>query len=223
MKKQILILFLYTLAFNLGNAIPCSKKVEFFDGYEKATIHFLDGTSIKGYGKLVGFVAISSEKYKVKFKASKEGKADVWTDLMIKGVTFHYEFDDVTFLYVKFSKKSYPQLLQLVEEGAVNLYIKIESYWVTSGLNSKTGFPINNHKVEETFYYLKRKGADKVLSLTTGLNFEAIFSNFKKKLKKYFHDCDGIKNKSDSGNFNRTTIPEIVYYYNDFCGEIEKE
>lgn len=222
MKKQIPILIFCFLVFNFVNAISYHKNVEVFDGYQEATIHFLDGTSIKGYGKLVGLAVISNEKYKVKFKASKDSKPEVWADLMIKGITFHYEFDDITFLYVKLSEKSYPRLLQLVEEGPVSLYTEIQNYWETSSFDSKTGFPINDYK-QEIFYYLKRKQDGEVLILTNTNSLsgsvKSIFLNFKKKVKKYFHDCDGIKNNLDSGDFNRTNIPGMVYYYNDFCAD----
>lgn len=143
---------------------------------------------------------------------------------MVKGITFHYDFDDVTYLYVKLSKSRYPRLLQVLEEGTVNLYMQIHTYWVSSGVDPQTGFPRGSYKEEKTYYFLVRKLDGKSLRLspanTLSGTVRAIFSNFKKKVKKFFHDCEGIKNKLDSGDFNRATIPEIVYYYNDFCTEI---
>lgn len=228
MKNKVFILSLFLFTFSLVKASDSKLTFELFEGYEKATIHFLDGTSIKGYGKLVGSAVVSNEKYKIKFKASKDGKADVWTDLMVKGITFHYDFDDITYVYVKLGKKRYPRLLQVIEEGAVNLYMEIHSYWTPSSLDPDTGFPTTpSHREEETYYFLVREEGGDFLILspanTASEAFKAIFSNFKKKVKKFFIDCDGIKNKIDSGDFNRTTIPEIVYYYNDFCTEIETE
>lgn len=224
MKKKVFILSLFLFVFSLLQASDSKLTFKLFEGYEKATIHFLDGTSIRGYGKLVGFAVVSTEKYKIKFKASKEGKVDVWTDLMVKGITFHYNFDDVTYLYVKLSRSRYPRLLQVIEEGAVNLYIEIDTYWVSLGVDPQTGFPRGSYKEEETYYFLVRNLDGKFLMLspanTLSGTVRAIFSNFKKKVKKFFYDCEGIKNKLDSGDFNRTTIPEIVYYYNDFCTEL---
>ncbi|MFS4484253.1 hypothetical protein ACKGJY_14645 [Hyunsoonleella sp. 2307UL5-6] len=224
MKKQLSIVFLCLFVLNYSNALCSKGHFEVFEKYEKATIHFLDGTSIRGYGKLVGFAVVSTEKYKIKFKASKDGKVDIWTDLMVKGITFHYDFDDVTYLYVKLSRSRYRRLLQVLEEGAVNLYIEIDTYLVSSGVNPRTGFPLGSYKEEKTYYFLVRNLDGKSLMLspanTLSETVRAIFSNFKKKVKKFFHDCEGIKNKLDSGDFNRTTIPEIVYYYNDFCTEL---
>ena len=225
MKKNLLIFVICLFGFNFLKANASSSSLDFLNKYQEATIHFLDGTSIKGYGKIIGSAVISNGKYKIKFKVSKDSKPDVWTDLMVKGITFHYEFESISFLYVKLSGKPYPRLLQLVEEGAVSLYIEVESYWVTSGFNSQTGFPINNRKEVEISYFLKHKQDDKTLILSTTNSqfgtFKTIFFNFKKKVKEYFNDCEGIINKLDSGDFNRSTIPEIVYYYNDFCAELE--
>lgn len=234
MKRKVLLLFF--CIFNCSRALSSTGKVDVFEKYHNSTIHFLDGISIKGYGKLIGFavspnlrpIARFNEKYKIMFKASKDSKPDIWTDLMVSGITFHYDSGDVTYVYVKLSKQAYSRLLEVVEEGAVNLYIEIDSYWVLASFDPQTGTPTgSSYKEEEIYYYLiKEKDGDSlVLSPANTLSgsLKAIFSKFKKKVKKFFDDCDGIKNKIDSGDFNRTTIPEIVYYYNDFCAEIETE
>ena len=64
---------------------------------QEATLYFLDGTSWEGLGKIV-------PGHKIKFKFFDEDKPDVWTYLVVKGVTFHdyYEGDrELRYVYLK--------------------------------------------------------------------------------------------------------------------------
>ncbi|OEK09375.1 hypothetical protein A8C32_11690 [Flavivirga aquatica] len=184
-----------------------------FNKYEKATIHFLDGTSVKGYGKIVEILKI----YKIKFKASLEGKPDVWTDLIVKGITFNKTYeDDITFSYIKIQHRKTPRLLKVVEQGVISLYVEIRSHFVVDGytvLDQKMEPPIrvtSGHRETFNRYYAKKEGD------LEAIDFLGVV-NFKKSVKKYFSDCEGVIQKLNKKEFNIDTIPDIVYYYNDFC------
>ena len=81
-----------------------------FNSYEEATINFNDGTTIRGYAK----ITFNSS---IKIKVNDYSKPDVWTDLMLKRVTFHGALDDVAFLYVNVKNHSMMQLLEVIELG----------------------------------------------------------------------------------------------------------
>ncbi|TYA70183.1 hypothetical protein [Seonamhaeicola marinus] len=219
MKKICLLLVFSIALLKIGNSSNVLE-INAFEKYKIATILFLDGTSIKGYGKLSGVL----NKYKIKFKVSKDDKPDVWTELMVKGITFHDESGDTTFLYVKLSKNGYPILLELVEEGVVSLFMEIRTHWINSNVDSNTNFPMHTQVSKTITYFLKHNLSKEVLTTSSSQslfgNVSSISFGFKKKLKRFFKGCIGIENKLDSGEFNRHTVPEMVYYYNDFCTDL---
>lgn len=176
---------------------------EALNNYESATIHFKDGTNVLGLAKII-------QGDKIKFKVAKDSKADIWTDLMVQGITFHSKFEDFEYEYI-YTKKAYPILARVLEEDAMTLYAKSDSYWIPMSFNKGSGFPTApaTHKTTIVFF-VKRRHETTVT--TFGLWF-------KKRAKAYFKDCIGVVEKIDSGEFNSYTIPEMVYYYNDFCGK----
>lgn len=174
------------------------------DEYEKATIHFHDGTSIFGLAKII-------QGYKIKFKVTKNSKADIWTDLMLKGITFHSDYEDYEFEYI-YTKKSYVILAQVIEDDYMSLYAKSEVFWSPTLFDSNSMFPSTFGQKKSTIVlYLKRENEKNVTILSA--------LKFKKQAKEYFKDCLGILTKIDSGEFNKNKIPDMVIYYNNFCTE----
>ncbi|TXD82520.1 hypothetical protein ESY86_13770 [Subsaximicrobium wynnwilliamsii] len=57
-----LVIILFFLAANLGSAsVEKNETRKNYDNYEDATIHFLDGASVRGYGKIIStFKSIKS-------------------------------------------------------------------------------------------------------------------------------------------------------------------
>lgn len=173
---------------------------------QEATLYFHDGTTVKGYGLI--FLT-----YKIKFRASLESKPDVWTDDMVKGITFHGFDQDVIYEYqYKNENKRFPLLLEVLTHGEVKLYADIFS--------TKLFVPFVNGNVSSistiqlpttTKLYVKRDNEE----ILTSLN-----GNFKKKVKTYFGDCIGLNKKLDNHEFRRYTAIEMVEYYNDFCAEL---
>ena len=204
------LIFYFVLFFQLVNA-----------QYQEATLYFIDGDSLFGYGTLKG--------EKIKFRVSKDDKADVWDHNMVKGITFHgYDFD-VKFVYLKVNKNAFYDLYEVLEEGSVTLYTDTRE--LSNNLNSPNGYGmldlslffnrkkrvVNNKILDEienkpktVSIYVKRDNEE----YPTSLNFK-----FRKKVLEYFAGCSKIEEKVNSGEWFSNNILEIVTFYNDICAE----
>lgn len=60
---------------------------------QEVTIHFNDGTDVFGYGEI-------KDDWRISFRTSIDIDADVWTDTMVSGITFHGLEDDVEYRYM---------------------------------------------------------------------------------------------------------------------------
>jgi hypothetical protein len=124
MKRSLLLAF-----FLISTALSAQDLSVFvldvFNSYEEATINFNDGTTIRGYAKI-------TSNSSIKFKVNDDSKPDVWTDLMLKGVTFHGALDDVGFMYVNVKNHSMMQLLEVIELGEISIFVDVSSDWVST-------------------------------------------------------------------------------------------
>lgn len=214
MKKYIVsILFLF-----LSSFIFCQER--------EARILFLDSTSIKGFGEI--------KKEKIYFRVDQDSEITIWDFEMAKGLLFEgYGFSE-EYEYVKTSEKSKPVLMEVMERGNVNLY-RDASYGLKFDLkpsfttnpsvvvNSSNGFGVNannlNRGTENPYkydqvFYIKRSNE----TIATDLS-----KNFKKEAIAYFSDCKTLVEKIEKKEFRKTEIPDIVFYYNDYCDSEWKE
>ena len=188
--------------------------------HQEATLHFIDGDSLFGYGTLKG--------EKIKFRISKEDKADVWDHNMVKGINFHGYGFDVKFVYLKVNKNAFYDLYEVLEEGSVTLYTDTRE--LRYNLNSPNSYGlldlslflnkkrvVNNKALDEientpktVSIYVKRENEE----YPTSLN-----SRFRKKVLEYFSDCIKIEKKVSSGEWFSNDILDIVVFYNDICAE----
>lgn len=191
MKNYLLaILFLV-----LTNVIFCQER--------EARILFLDSTSIKGYGEI--------KKEKIYFRVDLNSEKTEWDYEMVSGIIFEaYGFSE-EYEYVKKSVKAKPILMEVIERGNVNLY-KDSSY----GLKMNFGAPnqVNIKRADELYafsnkFYLKRPNEEVAIDLTI---------SFKKNAIDYFSDCKAIIEKIEKKELTKRSIPDIVFYYNDYCG-----
>lgn len=177
---------------------------------QEATIHFNDGTSIFGYGEI-------KNNWKIKFRTSKDIKADVWTDYMVSGITFHGFDADVEYRYMyEEEDQRYPLLLEVLTEGEVTLYADVFSATIFMPFIA-SGNVISISTVElpkSTKLYVNRKSA----FIISNLN-----GSFKRKVRAYFSDCPVLLEKVNNNEFGRQHIIELVNYYNDFCTDIEED
>ncbi|WP_047549828.1 hypothetical protein [Psychroserpens sp. Hel_I_66] len=208
----LLMLMISSVVF-AGNSIP-------FDKYEEATIHFHDGTSIRGFGK----ITVTS---RIKFKTTEDGEPDTWTELMLKGITLHRELVDIDFLYIKVDRRKTLRLLEVIELGEISIFAEASStllpftvYFNVGGLgspdilsNNLLGVP-NSYDQEVSFdIYAKKENEE-------AINFTTVFK-FKKVATKFFKNCPQIVDRLQDRKYKRGDIIEMVYYYNDYCAALD--
>lgn len=174
--------------------------------YRVATIFFNDSTSVKGFGEI--------NNNTIYFKVRQEDKSEKWGYDIAKGLTFsEYGFSE-KYEYVKFEKQSKPRIMEVVEEGNVTLYRDAKLFY-TGNVNFNAGSPPTNVSTFANMsvtFYVKRK--------TEEYATDIIFS-FKTRAKRYFSDCKKIIEKIDNRNFTKKNIADMVFYYNEYCGENE--
>jgi hypothetical protein len=178
--------------------------VTFSQDYREATIVFNDSTSIKGFAEI--------KNNEIYFKLKQEDKPDKWSYDIAKGIIFSgYGFSG-KLEYLKSGKNSKPKILEVIEEGNINLYRESRMYYTSNGNTTAGKLPTNFSTYEfttETFY-VKKKSEE----FATDISF-----SFKTTAKKYFSDCEKIIEKIKNGKFTRKNIPDMVFYYNEYCDE----
>lgn len=181
-----------------------------FSQEREATILFNDSTSIKGLGEI--------KKEKIYFRVSSTDEITKWNYDMAYGLIFSgYGFSE-KYVYVKPNKYSQPKLMEVIEEGKVNLY-KESSFGIQIGITGGVGnsnfgaSPILSHDYSAV-YYVKRKTEE----YATDISF-----SFKSNSSRYFSDCKMLLQKIKKNEFRKKDIVEIVYFYNDYCGEDEED
>ena len=177
----------------------------------EATILFNDSTSVKGFAEV--------KKEKIYFKVSPTAEVSEWSYDIAYGLIFSGYGYSEKYVYVtpgKYAKK--PKLMEVIEEGKVNLYKESSlGYNVGIGVSaSKSGIgagPTLSYDFS-TVYYVQRKNE----AYATDITF-----SFKNNTLKYFSDCKALVEKIKKREFIKKDIVDIVYYYNDYCGEPEEE
>ena len=205
MKKIILILFFLLI-----------QNISFVqEEGNSATIIFNDNTTIKGFGEI--------KKNKIYFKLTLDEKPDVWSYDIVKGIIFSGYGYSEKHEYIKPDKYSKPILMEVIEEGNVNLYRKNSlsfspSFDANGGGSFNSTFHNNSvisgntHYDVSTIFYVKKLNEEYATDI--------VFS-FKARANRYFSDCEIIIKKLKDRTFNSENIPQMVTYYNNFCYEGE--
>lgn len=193
---KIIIPFLFLLFINFA----------FGQDYRQAKIIFNDSTSIKGFGEI--------KNNEIYFKVKQEDKPTKWSYDIAKGLTFYgYGFSE-KYEYIKCDKHSKPKILEVIEEGNVTLYKDSRIFYTGNFTPSVGHLPTNISSFEnisETFY-VKRESEEFATN---------IFFSFKTSAKKYFSDCLKIIEQINNRKFTKENIPDMVFYYNEYCNENE--
>ncbi|MCV2484927.1 hypothetical protein OD917_08340 [Flavobacterium sp. SH_e] len=191
MKLILQLLFVFFI--NLG----------FSQDYREASIIFNDSSSIQGFAEI--------KDNAIYFKVKQEDKADKWSYDFAKGLVFSAYGYSEKYEYVEF-EHSKPKLLQVVEEGNVNLYRDAKIYFKGGNTNfGANNLPTNtggSWEMSEAFY-VKRK---------TELYVTDIKFSFNLRAKKYFGDCKKVIEKIDNKKFTKKNIKDMVFFYNEYCG-----
>jgi hypothetical protein len=190
--RRLLLLLLFTLQ---GLAVTAQEHV--------ATMYFNDGTDVTGYASIQfikeSFYGLAKDK--ISFRVSLDDEAELWDEESVTKVVFHDFGEPQTFEYitVTYIDGTQASLFQVVAPGEITIYAEAIGIWDPKTDNLLPPMPKN----------LKAKRA--------GEKDFAVLTN-KKKIAAYFQ-CQGITDRLDTGEFNRSTIVEMVSYFNENCTE----
>jgi hypothetical protein len=180
-----------------------------------ATIIFNDSTTLKGYGEI--------KKESIYFSLTPNGKKSEWSYDAVIGIIFSGYGYSERYEYVLAEKSTKPVLMELIEEGNINLYRK-NSLKMNLGLSFNNGGNFNNQQMNNatassnyhsdfsSTFYVKRNSEEVATNLSAG---------FKKQSLKYFADCEIIITKLNRKDFTSDKILEMVTYYNNYCDSEE--
>jgi hypothetical protein len=200
---------------------------------QSARVFFIDGTSKKGLGLIAG--------NKVKFRLKSEDKWERLTSKELLGVEFYEDDYTVLYEYIQLPKTSWLTLVEVVTEGEITIYYLYTpsssfqfnnintpdinhtvTYTNFSNWNNPThdtfsvnvpgtSAPVDLSKSKQDIYFL-RKSSGEITKIRTDL-----LINWKKRMSKYFQDCDALVRKIQNNEFDTTKIKEMVEFYNDIC------
>ncbi len=192
-KMKLILQLLFVFFINLG----------FSQDYREASIIFNDSSSIQGFAEI--------KDNAIYFKVKQEDKADKWSYDFAKGLIFSAYGYSEKYEYVEF-EHSKPKLLQVVEEGNVNLYRYAKEYYIGRNPNLSIGkLPSDEDKIwamSEAFY-VKRNSEPYAIDIEFSFNLRA---------KKYFGDCKKVVERIKSKKFTKENIKDMVFFYNEYCG-----
>ena len=186
---QLLIVFFLNLGFS--------------QDYREASIIFNDSSSIQGFAEI--------KNNAIYFKIKQEDKADKWSYDFVKGLVFVAYGYSEKYEFVEF-EHSKPKLLQVIEEGNVNLYRYAKAYYGGRNTNLSIGKLPSEEDimwVTTEALYVKRKTEP----YATDIEF-----SFNSRAKKYFGDCKKVVERINSKKFTQKNIKDMVFFYNEYCG-----
>ena len=181
--------------------------------HSQVVIFFNDSTSLDGYGEVIND--------KIYFKLEQKDELTEWDYNSVYAIHFvGYGFIE-KYEYVKSDKYRKPRIMQLIEEGNVFLYelpkqivitniVSRINYEVrkTSNDYELNGNPFNRVKFIKE-YFIKMPNNEKAIDI--------VFS-FKTRVERYFSDCPELIEKVNNKTFTKYNIPEMIIFYNDYCG-----
>jgi hypothetical protein len=159
---------------------------------------------------LDGFGEVKNDK--IYFKLEQKDKPTVFDYNSVHAIHFvGYGFIE-KYEYVKSDKYKKPKIMELIEKGKVNLYAFSEIRTIDNySSNQVNGFPVSNYKTKLIVEYF-------IKFPTNEIAIDIVFS-FKKRVLRYFSDCPELIEKVNNKTFTKSTIPEMIYFYNDYCND----
>ncbi len=242
MKQLLLIglLFLAKMAAAQNVAIAINPSDLEKTTFEKAIIHFKDGTDIEGIGRLK--TIFTSKEEVIIFKIEEKDKDETWTYKDAKGITIISDEGIKEYEYLKVSKNSFAELYEVVTEGNVKLYKKIKTYSKnpyklvvpTIAVNGPgnasggmkdinnpyyNGVNNNNNNNDDDDDATSLKNASFYVQRENELYPTKIKDNYIKSFAEYMKDCDVLVEKVKNHEYNFSELKDLVDYYNANCGE----
>lgn len=116
------------------------------------------------------------------------------------------------FEYVNLKPNEPATLLEVLVNEKTKLYSDVTTFSFYSNNGMNNGFPtgVSKQQFSTTKIYVQKSTDEFPIALT---------GNFRRKAKAYFSDCEILVKKISSGEFRKSTAKDMVYYYNDYCGE----
>jgi hypothetical protein len=188
---------------------------------QKATLFLKNGSTLEGWAKI-------TSNNNIKYRATKEGKFEVWTYDSIDYIEFYNEDQVFTFEYIYFRHRKEGTLMEVLTEGEITLYSKNpDVYDAITGGDSGLSFGSKRTSNSEVApnsvldqensprlrrdLYLKKKSGLPILATVSFLR------NWKKLMKDYFKDCPILVRKIENNEFGSENLIEMVEFYNDIC------
>jgi hypothetical protein len=218
---------LYLIVFVLFTGLLYAQRGE-------AELILKDGTKVDGFGEITGMSSIVSVKFK-----NDSLKYRTYDYDEIKGINIKENDYYRLFRYKDTDKSKYPQLLEIISNRKLSLYIKIYGEGVISKMplqkradtylnrfnrnfSYMSGYEITNSNFIYTsidvprydYYIGKRNESDVEFLYTKGLPFA---KNFKKSIKDKFSDCPSLIEKVDNKEFKKEDIIFLIMFYNNKC------
>ena len=175
--------------------------------FEKAIIHFKDGTDIEGIGRLK--TVFTSQEDVIIFKVEEKDKDETWTVKDVEGITIISNDDGIKdYEYLKVSKSSFAELYEVVTDGTVKLYKKSSTTNMVLPATEINNIP-QSTTVKNTVYYLKREKEPYPTRIR---------DNYIKATAQYMKDCEVMVEKIKNHEYNYSQLKDLVDYYNANCG-----
>lgn len=211
-KLKFLLFFLFSITYIVAySQITFGKSGTFANKWYEGELVLTNNDTLSG---LVKFENASEDiigfgSNKIQFKANEKAKSKAFKKDEVRYFVVTNNYDDVVkYAFVNTSKKR-KQLLQVLAEGKVSLYLKSQDYnmplgRVDNGATQMT-MPVNND-----LYYVKRENQKEA----TNDFFSSVFKSFKKTAANYFSDCSQVVSKINDETYLWKDLKTIVEEYN---------
>ena len=176
----------------------------------EAKLLLKDNSSVDGLGEI--------KKNKIYFRLTLDEKPEIWTEDDAKGLEFTGYHLPEKYVYVIHGKKNEVHLMEVLQEGSIELYKDIyymAEYTPGMSTNMQLGSAfMPSARVDSTKnidYYIKKSNDTKGNIVTM---------DFKKIGQKFFSDCEDLMTKINEEEFlEEGEIIDLVKFYNRNCGK----
>lgn len=211
-KTLKLFLFLFLATYEVSySQITFGKSGTFANKWYEGELVLTNNDTLNGLVKfenasedIVGFGS-----NKIKFKESEKAKMKAFKKDEVRHFIVTNNYDNVVKYAFINTSKNRKQLLEVLAEGKVSLYLKSQDYNMPLGRfeNSATQMTM---PVNHDLYYVKRENQKEA----TNDFFSSVFKSFKKTATSYFSDCPHIVSKINDETYLWKDLKAIVEEYN---------
>uniref|UniRef100_UPI00404A03F8 hypothetical protein n=1 Tax=Gelidibacter sp. TaxID=2018083 RepID=UPI00404A03F8 len=211
-RLKLILFFLLSIIYSVTySQITFGKSGTFANKWYEGELVLTNNDTLNGLVKfenasedIVGFGS-----NKIKFKENEKAKTEAFKKDEVRHFIVTNNYDNVVKYAFINTSKNRKQLLEVLAEGKVSLYLKSQDYNMPLGRfdNSATQMtmPINHD-----LYYVKRENQKEA----TNDFFSSVFKSFKKTAANYFSDCPQVVSKINDETYVWKDLKTIVEEYN---------